>query len=253
MAMHALGLDFAGAIEFLTGTELRPAVKVAQGESAPTSDPQTEASVARIVAGLSPIRGTGGERYLKERRGIDTEAIADVLARTDAIGWHPAVYFNEPDHGLHGQRIGAIIGVMTDPTTAAPTGAISRTYLDRDGRKVGKAKTFGQPTGIIRLSKDADGLGGLFLCEGLETGLAAMSIGLRPLWPTGSTALMMKFPILAGIEALTILADHDASGAGEKAAREAEARWRRAGREVRVFRADQFGDLNDVVAKAGAK
>ena len=124
-----------------------------------------------------------------------------MLERTGGFGWHPAVYFNEPGHALHGRKLGAIIAVMTEVITAAPTGAISRTYL-HEGLKVGKAKTLGKPAGIIRLSEDADVLEGLHLAEGLESALSAASKGFRPMWATGSTALMAKFPVLSGIEAL---------------------------------------------------
>jgi hypothetical protein len=110
----------------------------------------------------------------------------------------------------------------------------------------------GAPAGIVRLSADEDVLEGLHLAEGIETALAAMSIGLRPMWATGSTALMAKFPPLAGIDCLTLIVDHDPNGAGEKAAREAEVRWRAAGREVRLLRSDAPGDLNDVL-REGAK
>jgi hypothetical protein len=222
---------------------------VTQGEAG-GSDPQTETIISRIIAELLPIRETNGEGYLREYRRIDTAAIADVLDRTDAIGWHGSVYFNQPDHPLHGQRLGCIVGIMTDAVTAQPTGAISRTYLDSDGRKVAKAKTLGSPAGIVRLSRDEDVLEGLHLAEGLETALAAMSIGLRPIWSTGSTALMATFPVLSGIECLTLIADHDESGAGEKAARSAESRWRQARREVRILRTDQIGDLNDAIVGA---
>ena len=143
---------------------------------------------------LRPILGTPGETYLRDVRKIDTGAIEDVLERTDAIGWHPSVLFQEPGHALHGEKLGAIIGVMTDPVTAEPTGAISRTYI-HEGRKVGKAKTLGSPAGIIRLSEDADVLERLHIAEGLETALGAMSKGLRPMWATGSTAIMAKLPV----------------------------------------------------------
>jgi hypothetical protein len=191
MVQHALCADFAGAIEFLAGKKAiandERLSNVAHGKHLPIvadSSPsaQTEAIVAGIVAELLPILGTDGERYLKERRRIDTAAIADVLERADAIGWHGSVYFKEDGHPLHGQRLGCIIGIMTDPVTAEPTGAVSRTYLDRDGRKVGKAKTLGSPVGIVRLSRGEDVLGGLHLAEGIETCLSAMSIGLRPMW-----------------------------------------------------------------------
>jgi hypothetical protein len=141
---------------------------------------------------------------------------------------------------------------MTDPITGKPTGAISRTYLDRHQRKIGKAKSLGEGGGIIRLSPDEEVLHGLTLAEGLETGLAALSIGLRPVWSTGSNTNMAKFPLLAGVEALTILADHDASGAGERAAREVELRWRQAGREVRIFMWEKVGDINDALRHGSA-
>jgi putative DNA primase/helicase len=140
---------------------------------------------------------------------------------------------------------------MTDAVTAKPTGAISRTYLGPDGRKVGKAKTLGSPAGIVRLSPDEDVEGGLHLCEGLETGLCAMSLGFRPLWATGSTSLMRVFPVLGGVECLTTLADRDGNGAGEEAATESARRWRAAGREAPVKRLNQgLGDINDAVRRS---
>jgi hypothetical protein len=194
-----------------------------------------------------PVRGTPGELYLREVRRIDCDLIADVLGRTDAIGWHPAVFFREDGHPLNGRSLGCIVGVMTHSITAEPTGAISRTYVDADLKKIGKARTLGTGTGVIRLSLDEDVSGGLHLAEGLETALSAMSIGLRPLWATGSTSVLKAFPVLRGIEALSIIADHDVNGAGEQAARKLELPYRRSGREVRIFRPNQIGDFNDVL------
>jgi hypothetical protein len=182
-------------------------------------------------------------------RHIDTYRIADVLERTDAIGWHPAVYFNHEGHELHGRKLGCIVGIMTDPITARPTGAISRTYIGPNGMKLGKAKTLGRPQGIVRLSPDEDVTGGLFLCEGLETGLTGLAAGYRPMWSTGSTGLMAKFPVLSGVETLTVIADHDAKGGGEAAAQEVAGRWRAAGREARILRPTQLGDLNTILRR----
>jgi hypothetical protein len=108
------------------------------------------------------------------------------------------------------------------------------------------------PAGIVRLSLDEDVLSGLFLTEGLESALAGMSIGLRPMWSVGSRAIMAKIPVLAGVECLTILADHDDNGAGEKAALELQARWRSAVKEAHVWKPKSRGDLNDIVM-GGAK
>ena len=92
----------------------------------------------------------------------------------------------------------------------------------------------------------------LHIAEGLETALGAMSKGLRPMWATGSTAIMAKFLVLSGIKALTIIADHDANGAGERAAAEVASRWCEAGKEARVWKPKSKGDLNDMFM-GGAK
>jgi putative DNA primase/helicase len=208
------------------------------------------AQIAAIVSRLVPVIGSPGEQYLRVVRRIDTTAIRDVLERTDAIGWHPAVLFNEPGHPLHRQLLGCIVGVMTDVRTAEVTGAISRTYLDAEGRKFCKAKTLGSPAGIVRLSEIADALGGLHLAEGLESGLTAMAHGFRPIWVTGGKSLLRTFPLLAGVQFLTVFADHDENGDGEKAAREVEKRWLQAGREARIRVWDGIGDINEALRAA---
>ena len=256
LAMHILGCDFTRAVEFLTDGQSMPVPQARAKPPAPPPKPEQEdkAFIARLVADiawqLGPVRRTPGEQYLADARKIDTAAIADVLERTDAIGWHPEVLFREDGHALDGKRLGCIVGIMTDAVTAKPTGAISRTYI-HDGKKVGKAKTLGAPAGVVRLTPDDEVLERLaFLAEGLETALTMMACGFRPMWSTGSTALMAKLPVLSGIEALTVFVDHDDNAAGEKAAREAEERWLGAGREVRLLQPDQLGDLNDVIREA---
>jgi hypothetical protein len=63
---------------------------------------------------------------------------------------------------------------------------------------------------------------------------------------------MASFPLLPGVESLGVLADHDAAGAGERAAREVEARWRAAGTEVRIFMWEKLGDINDAIRQGAA-
>jgi hypothetical protein len=256
LAQHVEGLSFRDAVAHLTGepaTPMKP--RPAPQQSSPRADEADKRVhefnlkiAASIVSEIVPIIGPPGEQYLHDIRKINTDAIADVLSSTYAIGWHSGVLFREDGHPLDGQRIGAIIGIMTDPVTARPTGGISRTYIGSDGKKVGKAKNLG-PAGIVRLTPDEDVSHGLFLAEGLETALAVMSKGLRPAWSTGSTSIMAKLPVLGGIESLTILADNDENGAGERAANEAERRWRAAGREVRVWIPPTRGDFNDLLMR----
>ena len=218
------------------------------------------AAVAEIVCGLGPVADSPfAMAYLELRRKIKTAAIRDVLERTDAIGWHPSVKFNAPEpedpcHQFHGQRLGCIVGIMTDAMTTKPTGAISRTYLDHDGCKVGKAKTLGSPAGIVRLSADDEVTTGLFIAEGIETALTGMAnFGLRPMWSTGSSSLMAKFPALSGIETLNVVVDRDPNAAGERAAHEVEARWLAAGAQVNLLVPDGVGDLNDALIRAKSK
>jgi hypothetical protein len=72
--------------------------------------------------------------------------------------------------------------------------------------------------GVIRLVPEEDVATGLGLAEGIETALAVMQrAGWSPVWAANSAGAMDRFPVLPGIESLTIFADAD--GAGIKAAR----------------------------------
>jgi ribosomal protein L37AE/L43A len=256
LLMHARGLPFRDAVEDINGEsagDVRPAPEPIEARAKATDEEiaAREAFIRRMVdktiRGLVPVAGTPGEAYLRDVRKIDTGALADLLGSTAAIGWDPESFFREDGHRLDRRNLGAIIAVMTDPLTGAPTGGISRTYI-HEGQKIGKAKGLG-PAGVVRLTPDEDVTNGLHLAEGLETALAAMSKDLRPMWSTGSTSIMAKLPVLSGIECITIIADHDENGAGEKAAHEAGQRWLDAGREARVWTPPTLGDFNDLLMR----
>jgi putative DNA primase/helicase len=144
---------------------------------------------------------------------------------------------------------------MTKPSLHAQAAAIDVAvrYAGRSGEsdmlvrglKAARRTLFKLQSWRDRLSEDADVLEGLHIAEGLETALDVMAEGFRPCWSTGSTAIMAKFPVLSGIEALTIIADHDLNGAGLRAASEAADRWQTAGRETHVFQRETPGDFND--------
>jgi putative DNA primase/helicase len=100
------------------------------------------------------------------------------------------------------------------------------------------------PLHVMKLTPDEEVSIGLHLAEGLESGLAAMMAGFRPLWATYSAEAMARFPVLPAIEALTVLADHDQ--AGLSAAFACAQRWRDAGREAVVrFRSRPGADYAD--------
>jgi putative DNA primase/helicase len=100
----------------------------------------------------------------------------------------------------------------------------------------------------IKLDPDEHVQCGLVICEGIETGLAARQIGLRPIWAMGSTGGISKLPVLPAIDAITIHAEP--GQAGIKAVHECARRWRDAGREVIVISSRAGSDLNDAI-KAG--
>jgi hypothetical protein len=73
-------------------------------------------------------------------------------------------------------------------------------------------------------------------------------VGKRPAWALGGTSELKSFPVLSGIEALTILVDNDANGAGQNAAAQCSARWLEAGRDVfRPIPNHTGDDFNDVL------
>jgi hypothetical protein len=69
---------------------------------------------------------------------------------------------------------------------------------------------------------------------------------MRPAWAAGSAGNISKFPVMTGVEHLTLLVDHDLEG--ERCTNECRLTWRMAGRKVTRLRPDRAGaDLNDVV------
>jgi hypothetical protein len=222
---------------------------------------RNEMSAAKILARLQPAAGTPGETYLRDVRFIDVShwAIRRALEDIGTHGWCQRVYVNEPDprkplHQFHGQHLDAIIAILTDPLTGERTGGISRTYIHQ-GRKIGKAKSL-RGAGIIRLSPDDEVQTGLHLCEGIESALSAMMMRFCPMWAAGSTSQLAEFPVLDGVECLTVITDHDLADkagreAGQQAAREVCQRWAVAGREALMKISKITGeDANDIVRRA---
>jgi hypothetical protein len=109
---------------------------------------------------------------------------------------------------------------------------------------------------VIRLWPDDYVEQGLVLGEGIESTLAAATriehLGtlLQPAWAAGDAGHMRAFPVLPGIDAITLLVDHDANGAGQDAAAECRQRWIAVGREViRLTPRIVDSDFADIVAE----
>jgi len=185
-----------------------------------------------IFKAARPIAGTLGEKYLRAARRID-------LAE-----WPPAIRYH-PRCARADGCAPAVVAEMRGIRTDAPT-AIQRIFIypDATGRD-GDRMMFGAARGAVcKLSPDEEVGEALGLAEGVETGLAVMAAGWRPAWSVMSAGALAEFPVLAGIRALTIFADHDE--AGLLAARRCARRWEIVGRDVRIIFPNQPGaDWND--------
>lgn len=159
-----------------------------------------------------PIAGTLAETYLASR-GLSYSG--------------DAIRFRENDRTM--------VALMTDVVTNEPCG-VHCTYLDRDGQKI-ERKMRGRALGaVVRLSADEDVHHGLGIGEGIETCLAT---GFAPIWACLSAGTVAAFPVLGGIECLTIFADRD--HAGMSAANACGRRWYEADKEVEIVAPSEIG------------
>jgi putative DNA primase/helicase len=175
-----------------------------------------------------PIAGTLAENYLHARGLYFDDPEGQVLRFTgrrarkspaDKLEHHPALLCALSD-ARNGEQVGLInIYLRSDGT-------------DRLRDNKGKTVTSRAGGAVVMLSDfDAPSMG-LVLCEGVETGIALFQREVRPVWACGAAGTLKKFPLLGGIESLTIAADADPPG--QCAADDLARHWRQAGREVRI-------------------
>jgi phage/plasmid primase-like uncharacterized protein len=172
------------------------------------------------------------------RRGIDI----DMVPRRGGLRFHPRCPWQ-------GDTVACIVGRFTGAIDCKLRGIWRRPLNGM------KPKALGPMAGcVIRLWPDAAVEYGLVLGEGVETTLAAATLIrhrgtlLQPAWAACSAGNMESFPMLSGIDALTLLVDNDATGTGQKVAAECAARWSAAGREVTRLTPKKTGtDFNDLV------
>jgi hypothetical protein len=211
----------------------RPTVRPRLDAMLHSEDRSDRVAYARRLWAVSvPLVGTIAERYLRSR--LHGEAVPAPIHQADALRWHGG--------------ISALVAAMTDPTSGDFTG-VHRTFLDAGGRKVAR-KMLGRK-GVVRLWPDDAVTLGLAVGEGIETTIAATIItGYAPAWAALDAGNIAAFPVLAGIENLTIFADHDPNGVGQRAARSAAERWAESGCEARILTpVDRGSDFNDLQAE----
>jgi hypothetical protein len=244
LVMHLDGVDFRHAIETLTGVRAPVPARVRTEQPAPDAPADENHRLAmRLWDEAAPIAGTLAEQYLirpKIEGGRGLTLPPDISPRV--LRFHAACPFD-------GARHPCLLALYRDIASDAPR-AIMRTALTPDGCKIDRMGLGPVGGAAVKLSDDADVTMGLVIGEGLETTLAGMVFGFAPAWALGSSGGIRTFPVLSGIEALTILAETDDSGANEQAIRKCFARWSAAGREVYRATPTIGGDANDALTMA---
>ena len=249
LAQHASGATFAQAVAALNGDALADIRSLPPRTRKPYPDEDDDLNsrlALRIWDAARSIRGTLAEQYLVHVRNIDVEELIELDA---VLRFAPGCRFD-------GDRLPCLIALVRDIVTDTPK-AIQRTAPHSDGGKIDRRSLGPTKGGAIKLWPDAEVTQGLVVGEGLETVAAAATrvehrgTLLQPAWALIDSANLGGFPILPGIEALTILVDHDANGVGQKAADACERRWLDAGREVTRLTPKTIGlDFNDIVRGA---
>ena len=96
------------------------------------------------------------------------------------------------------------------------------------------------------MSPDDEVTTGLLIGEGIETTLsAAVKFKFQPCWSVLSRSGFTKFPVLPGIECVTIAADNDESGDGQRDAAALAQRLADAGVEAITVQPHLRKDFND--------
>jgi putative DNA primase/helicase len=187
-------------------------------------------------ASVSPLR-TIVEVYLWRERHLNLES--DVAG--SVIRYHPECPWKDK---LTGRilRVPCMVAAMRDVQSNEIV-AIQRTRLSPVGQKIDRRMLGPAAGAAIKLDGEDAVTHGLAIGEGVETAMTARQLGLRPTWALGSSEPIKSFPVLAGIESLTILAERCPASA--EAIEACGRRWCAAGREVLVNRPIVRKDLND--------
>jgi len=239
LVRHLDGVDFKAAVVTLGGDERKPIAPVKPTVHHEKEDDQEKTERALgIWDEASEVNGTLAEEYLRRRH-------LELPDDDHALRFYSPCPFADTAYP-------ALVALFRDVLTDEPK-AIHRIALAPGGILIAK-RMLGRVGGCaVKLDCDADVEHGLPVGEGIETMVAARMRGFRPAWALGSAGTLKNFPVLNGVDALTIVVDHDLPDkngrqAGQEAALECSQRWTAAGREVRrVVPRRQGADMADLV------
>ncbi len=190
----------------------------------------------RLWDGAGDLSGTLGENYLRGR------GLAPPLS--PVLRFAPLCWNRET-----GRRLPAILARVDGPDGSFI--AVHRIWLSGDGRKADlrEPKWSLAPTsgGAVRLAPAGPELA---IAEGIENALTIITATGMPAWSVVSKGGFKSVALPAAVRAVLIVADNDANGHGQAAARSAGERWAAEARRVRFVVPEGTGeDINDLLRR----
>jgi hypothetical protein len=186
-----------------------------------------------------PFHGSPAEDYLHRGREIgewlDTFPFLDKVFR-----YHPSCPFGN-------ERLPCMLALVREIKANAPL-AIHRTALTTDTppQRIERKSLGPTSGGAIKISLDHEVHSGLLIGEGIETVLSASKyFEFKPVWSVIDKNGIARFPVLSGIESVTVAVDNDPGG--ERAATECAQRLTQTGVEVITAQTDLVSDFNDFI------
>jgi hypothetical protein len=248
LIMHVDEVNFPTAVRTLIGEG--SVGRSSRRTRRDNTDPEAEAKAALAIwAEASTDLGPLAISYLTRPRAEGGRGLVIPAGLAGRVLRFHGRHWWRPDGGDKPVQAPAIIGLYRDIRTDAPR-AIWRRALTPDGCALGPPRFRGPKAGCaIKLTADEYVEQGLTVGEGVETVLAAMMRGFAPAWALGDAGSVERFPVLPGVEAVTICVDNDANAVGQKASATCFDRWRAAGREVWCLVPDEVDtDMADLDA-----
>ena len=199
----------------------------------PQWQPETNAERAlKIWNEAVDPRGTIAEKYLNSRRLDLAQELSNSVLR-----FHPRCPWEK---GSVPCLIAAFRSITSDEITAVHRIRVDRAEAPITERKMMLGPVKGSAIKLHRPSGER-----LVIGEGIESCLAGRQLGFSPVWSLGSAGGIKHFPLINGINRITVLGEND-NGSNRSAADKCSKLS--ASRRVLVAQPPaQFKDFNDVV------
>lgn len=187
------------------------------------SPPLDPRKLVRWATGIFRASIDARHCVLRERWAAAQNLVLPDEIDGEVLRFHPGLRFGD-------DRKPGLIFLLRDVFNDEPCGIV-RHFLNEDGSVLAK-RSLGRTSfnAAVKLDADENVTEGLCIASSIETGIAAMNAGYRPLWCVIGANALAALPVIGGVEALTIIAGDDEA----KAIEECSMRWTAAFREVLV-------------------